>query len=458
MPRLDNIDELVVRTVLDDRGVVKGFDTIGKKQERFVKNNERMEKSVAKTEKSITGLGKAFRFFGAYLGLKQLAKYSDEWTNIKSTLSLVTENDKERVAVQEKLFQISQNTRQNVGATADLYRRIAISTESMGLSEERRLKVVESINKALIIGGGSSESNKAALVQLGQGLASGQVRGEELNSILEQSPRLAQMIAEGMGIKVGQLREAGKKGLITAEKVIKAIESESIKVNSEFSKMAPTIAQSFVVLDNAIGNFVHNADSGIGVAKLISKAIMTIANNIEQMIVLIGSAFIPKIVRAVPLLSRFFRALKTGVGVVNALRIAWNMSLPAMRAWTASAWAMSAPFVKLVAFVELTLQLIKMLKGEWNWYAEAIDQIERKMFKYMQERDIKKGITPQSQFRGIFSQGVIAPPDVNTQNSDNSVKNVTINNNYNITSTSPQSTAMAIDNRTRNNLKLAGVN
>lgn len=404
--KLDNIDQFVVETVFKDNGAIKGFTILDQKQRSVVSNNQAIAKTNKEVANSGFALGRAFRTIGAYLGLREIARYADEWTNIKSILALVTENEKERLSVQERLFDISQNTRQNMLSTVDLYRRITTATENLGLSEQKRLQITEAINKAIIIGGGSAASNQAALVQLGQGLASGQLRGQELNSILEQSPRLAQMIAEGMGLRVGQLREIAMEGQLTPDKVLNAILNQAPKVNEEFDKMGKTIGQAFVVLGNSIGSFINKINESTGATKALANIIIFLAKNIDTVATIIAIAFIPSLVKAIPLLDLFFLNLSSGMGILGSFKFACLASLPAMKAFAAQAWAMAAPFLKIYAAIELLNQGLKMLKGEWNWYSEAIDQIERKTWGALNWLGEKTGLwKPKNNFKGTFSEG-----------------------------------------------------
>lgn len=446
--RLDNIDQFVVETVFKDNGAIKGFTTLDQQQKKVISNN----KDIAKTNKEVTttgfALGRAFKAIGAYLGIRELARYADEWTNIKSILSLVTENEKERLYVQERLFDIAQGTRQNMLSTVDLYRRITTATESLGLSEQKRLQITEAINKSLIIGGGSTAGNQAALVQLGQGLASGQLRGEELNSILEQSPRLAQMIAEGMGLRVGQLREVAMQGKLTPEKVLGAILNQAPKVNAEFEKMGTTIGQAFVILGNSLGKFINRINEMTGASQGLANVIVFLAGNIEHVAILLISAFIPRIAKSIPLLNLMFAKVGAGAGFFKTLRVALTASLPAMKAWTAQAWAMAAPFMKIYLVIELVLQAIKMLKGEWNWYAEAIDKIERGTFKALNWVGEKTGWWEQrQQFNGTFSQGALYPQ----------TKNANVRQNVSVTiyeSKNARATGDEVINRINNQMTL----
>lgn len=411
--RMDNIDQFVIETVFNDRGAIKGFTILDQQQRKVVANNKKIVAVNKEVAASGFPLGKAFRTIGAYIGLREISKYADEWTNIKSILSLVTSDERERVKLQERLFSMSQDTRQNMLSTVDLYRRITTSTENLGLSEEKRLKITEAINKAIIIGGGSAASNQAALVQLGQGLASGQLRGQELNSILEQSPRLAQMIAEGMGLKVGQLRTVAAEGKLTPDKVLNAILDQAPKVNQEFDKMGVTIGQAFVVLGNSIGHFINKLNEMTGASKALASVIVFLAKNIDVVASIILVSLIPSVVKAIPILDLFFLNLSSGMGIFASLKFAILASLPAMKAFIINAWAISAPFLKILAVIALVREAIKMLKGEWNWYSEAIDNIERGTYKALNWIGRKTGWWEERQnFQGTFSQGSLSKTDI----------------------------------------------
>jgi tape measure domain-containing protein len=369
MAKLDNIDQLVIETVFHDRGAVQGLSKIQNQQQQVIKKNKEIKQTGF-------ALGKAFRLIGTYLGVREIAKYSDEWTNIKSTLSLVTKSEKERLKVQKELFDLSSKTRQDMSSTVDLYRRITTSTEQLGLSESKRLQIVEAINKALIVGGGTTAGNQAALVQLGQGLASGQLRGEELNSILEQSPRLAQMIAEGMGLKTGQLREVAKKGELTPEKVLGAISSQLKVIDEEFKKMKPTISQAFVVFNNSLGQLINNINEVTGFSTGLSNLIIKISENIKTFSKILLGLFLIRI--------KFVRMALTNTSLATRyfeMRLK-RLSL-ALKGGALSAKTMTLAFIKLELAIQAIEEFIKFFKGEKNIvvYVGAFFMLLEKLLK-----------------------------------------------------------------------------
>jgi tape measure domain-containing protein len=221
-------------------------------------------------------------------GAKQLIDIADKYSQLDGRLRLVTKSTQDLHSAQTGLYKISQETRVGYEETVDLYARLARSSSQLGLSQTDLLTITESINKALIVSGASGESAAAALMQLGQGLASGTLRGEELNSVMEQTPRLAQMIADGLGITIGQLRQYGKDGKLSAEEVTKALLSQAQKINGEFRQMPETVGQAMVRLQNAFKDIVNDsnkaASSTASIASEINELTETIENNKEGII------------------------------------------------------------------------------------------------------------------------------------------------------------------------------
>ena len=160
-------------------------------------------------------------------------------------------------------YKAAENSRSDLSDTTNLINRIMMSgvygQKSGSLSSATRM--AETLNKAMVIGGGTSEENKRALVQLSQGLSSGVLQGDELRSIREQSPYLAQVLAQGLaqvddkfiGTTVGDLKELGSQGELTSDVVIKAFEAMQDQVDATFSDKAPrTWAQGIQSISNTI--------------------------------------------------------------------------------------------------------------------------------------------------------------------------------------------------------------
>lgn len=216
---------------------------------------------------------------GASVG--EFVRMADASTNVASRLGLVTSSAAELASVQQRLFGIAQSSRVSFTDLVGTYAQVARSTKDLGVSQTALLGVIQTISQAVTISGGSAASAQAALTQLSQGFASGALRGEELNSILEQTPRLAQALADGLGVGVGKLRELGQAGELTSEKVLGALEKSAAGVAAEFGKMAVTVEQASTNAANSVLRLVGAFDRLFGVTSAIGGAIQTISNGLD---------------------------------------------------------------------------------------------------------------------------------------------------------------------------------
>lgn len=223
---------------------------------------------------AVGALGRLAAGFAGIATAIQAIGAADELNTLNARLRLVTASTEEFNRAQAALFDLAQRTRTSLGETVGLYTQIANATKDAGVGQETLLQVVETINQAVQLSGASTQAAQAALVQLGQGLASGTLRGEELNSVLEQTPALADAIAKGLGITRGELRKYGEEGKITAEQVINALQSQREEVARQFNTLPLTVGQAVTQLRNAglrlVGAFDTASSATSGLASVIA--------------------------------------------------------------------------------------------------------------------------------------------------------------------------------------------
>lgn len=236
---------------------------------------ERQIKSLTAAASGLAGpLAAAF-------SVKQLYDAVEAYSTLTNRLKLVTDGSAGLAAAQKAIFSIAQEGRQPLAATAELYQRIATNQKELSLTGEGVAGIVRTISKTMAISGASAASANAALVQLGQAFASGTLRGEELNSVMEQAPALSQAIAAGMGKTVGELRTLGAEGALTADAVVKALQSQAKAVDEQFSKMAPTIGNSLTAVGNSFTNFVGQLDQAVAGSSAFAEQILAVSETID---------------------------------------------------------------------------------------------------------------------------------------------------------------------------------
>jgi len=250
------------------------------------KDLSRLQQTAGKTEKATDGLGSAFRRLAgplaAVVSARQIAQAAESYTNLTNRLRLVTEGTDELIAAQEAVFSLAQSARQPLDATAELYQRIATNADALGLSGSGVAAVVDTINKSMAISGTTAASASAAMIQLGQAFASGQLRGQELNSVLEQAPGLASALADGLGVSVGELRKLSEAGQLSADNLIQALLDQGAAVDEKFGKIQVTAGQAFTTLGNSLTKAVGEIDAATGSSAALADGIISLSNLIDS--------------------------------------------------------------------------------------------------------------------------------------------------------------------------------
>lgn len=218
--------------------------------------------------------------FVSLQGAGALARIADEYTNLSSKIRLVTGSEEELKSVRASVFQVAQQTRQDLTATAELYTRLARSTSDMGLSQQQLLGITTTINQAFVVSGASAQEASAAITQLSQGLASGVLRGEEFNSVAEQAPVIMDLLAKQLDVTRGELRKMAEDGKLTADVLVNALGNGAEGVADQFGKMQLTIGQATTQLRNAFTAFVGQADEANGASRAFAQSISWLAQNL----------------------------------------------------------------------------------------------------------------------------------------------------------------------------------
>lgn len=240
------------------------------------------DKASGKVDGLLSKLSGLAMFAGVSLTLGSIVKTIDEWKVIEGQVNNVTKSQQESKAVQKEIYNIASRTRQQYGSTAELFTSVARNAQELKKSTKDILLFTEDVSNAMLLGGGDASSQQAALVQLGQALGSGTLRGDELNSILEQAPRLAKAIADGMGTTIGQLRQMGSEGKLTAQDVFNAIRGQSDRLKMELGKMPWTIGQASNKMQNAVGKFFKEFEDKTGIIDSMAKSIAKFADYVEK--------------------------------------------------------------------------------------------------------------------------------------------------------------------------------
>ncbi|MEM1189945.1 MAG: tape measure protein [Pseudomonadota bacterium] len=229
--------------------------------EQRVSAFSRANTTVDRLTRSMQGLGAALSALGLGAAMTQVIRATDQYAAMRGQLALVTESQEQLNSTYERSLRLANETGQSTETTVSLYARLARSTEELNLSQNQLFTITEAVNQSFVVSGASAQESSSAILQLSQGLAAGALRGEELNSVMENSPRLARALADGLGVSIGQLRSLGQEGQLTAERVTGALLSTADSINDEFEQMPMTVGRATQRVRNLVGDMFGTVDA-----------------------------------------------------------------------------------------------------------------------------------------------------------------------------------------------------
>ena len=270
--------ESILRIVIDSRNAERNARNVARELQNIERNGDyasRSMDSMSVATRQLAGYMAGVVTVGAAIGKM------DAYTGMQNRLKLVTQSQEQLNLAMSDTFSIAQKSYQSWESVIQVYQRFSDNAKTLRIDMAKTAELTETVSKAVAISGASTQAAEAALTQFGQALASGVLRGEELNSILEQTPALAKAIAQGMGITVGQLRSVAAEGKITGEVLVDALTKSKKSVDELFAKTDVTIGQSLQLLSNEVTKFTGEAGKASGVATTLASSIQILANNLD---------------------------------------------------------------------------------------------------------------------------------------------------------------------------------
>ena len=336
---------------------------------------------------------------GATLSIKNIIGLADAMTQTEARLNLITGDLEKTAALQDQIMASANRSRASYQSTADAVAKMGIMAKDAFNNTDELVAFTELINKQFTIAGASVAGQEAAMMQLTQAMASGVLRGEELNSIFEQAPTIIQTIADHLGVSVGEIRAMAAEGQITAQVVKDAMLSSADEINAQFSAMPYTFSQVWTMMQNilleAFGPLIQVIGAGaqwiyenwaaiepvlVGVATAV--AILTAAYLVHTATVAILTAATWLQVEAnraliISLLSNPILWIAVVIGILVGMIYKWIQSVGGLRnAWNLCTLALIVGWnaVKLAFFVGVywVMDLVAKLQLCWQKAGVAI--------------------------------------------------------------------------------------
>ena len=275
------LGQLNIQLTLDQARFQQNLEKAQNRAKQFSVRSSQYLNNIEKAAQNLNNFTRG-TFWAGFAGgrIAQLKNYADGYTEIQNKLRLVESASINSARGLESVFDISLKTNQSIQATSGVYQRFAQNAEALKISQAQVASLTETVSKAVAISGASAESAQAALMQFGQALGSGVFRGDEFNSVMEQTPGLAKAIADGLGVTTGELRNMAKEGKLTMDVLVPALERAKETVDAQFDTRILTISAAFENLNTSTVKWIGELDKSTGASEAFAKAINEIANHL----------------------------------------------------------------------------------------------------------------------------------------------------------------------------------
>lgn len=285
------VESLLIRIETTQRQFERQMVSMTKRSSEMTSRYERnFKESNKRVAASFTGVRTAANAVFGALGARQVLTYADAWTEASNKIAAASEISGKQARELTLIGDIADETRSGFTQTVDLYAKILRASKDVAESEAEVATATLIVNKAFIAGGAAATEQAAGVLQLGQALNSAFLQGDELRSIRENAPLLAQAIADEFDTTIGGLKKLGAEGELTSDRVFKAILAAETNIEAAFQRTNSTIGQGFTRLRNALIEYVATADSNIEATEKLVKAFTFLADNLD--LVAAGAVFL----------------------------------------------------------------------------------------------------------------------------------------------------------------------
>ena len=253
----------------------KAIDDQGKAADRSGRRLKQLDNSYRKLTASL----------GAYISVATALKalgIADDWNTLQQRVQAATKETNDYIGVSKELYAITQRNGAALADTVATFQRLFLARKEINATNEELLKVTETVLQLGRKSGATTAAMQAGTLQFAQAMSSGVVRAEELNSIVENLPELANRIADGMGMTAGELRQAVLDGKVLSRDVFNTLLDQSADIAEEMGGLPLKLRRSWSTATTALGKFLSKMDDLTGVTDFISKALQGWAGILDK--------------------------------------------------------------------------------------------------------------------------------------------------------------------------------
>ena len=288
------VDDKVNALTRDLKKQVAQINSVTSANQRQAASHRKIRDGVESISTQLGALQRnAVALFGVTQGAQlvgDLGRMADEYTNLAARVRLAVGEGDAFEAGMADIRETANETGSALESVGELYVTLNRATKELEISQQEVAALTDTISKSFLVSGSSAQAADAAITQLAQGLQSGVLRGDEFNSVMEQSPRLAQALADSLQVTRGELRAMAEDGKLTTEVIVNALQDQSAAIAQEAEKIPDTIGRALQRVNNEFMLAVGQIDQAAGVSATVAEALSSVAANMDQVINLLELA------------------------------------------------------------------------------------------------------------------------------------------------------------------------
>lgn len=278
----NSVRRITIQFAAENKELLKqiqtGFNEVGKEAK---KANDQL-KSFGNSLKAI------FAGYIAQVGISNLMQMADSYSLLFDRIKVFTGSAETASEVFSKINDLARENNSSIESIATVYNRLSLSLSDVGVNSDQLLRITDLLTKSFRLSGATVSEATAATIQLSQGLASGQLRGQELRSVLEQNAIVGKLLADTLKVTRGQLMKMAEDGKITSEVFIKALNAGSVELDKNASQLGVTFEQVGLKIRDKFTVAVGEASKEMDVAGKLSKGIDFVSEKSEALAAAFG--------------------------------------------------------------------------------------------------------------------------------------------------------------------------
>jgi len=306
-----------IQIVVNSKGAKANTDAFGKSLSTVGEEADNTTRSLNK----LSGVAQAV--IGA-IATSQIIKYADAWTTVNNKLANSVKAHEELADVTGRVFNITQDTRSSIDATADLYAKLERSTRAYNVSAADLDRLTRTINQSFIVSGATVEEAETAIRQLGQGLASGALRGDEFNTVNENGNRIIRALADSLGVGIAKLRDMASQNKLTTDIIVKGLLKQSDTIANEYTKTVATFGQRALEATNNLTKFVGESVLVQSTVAGVGDAMVLASENIGTLTDIAAGLALVYVARLAPAVIGFTTSLYANIQAATRATIVTN--------------------------------------------------------------------------------------------------------------------------------------